>query len=295
MRRPRHQLHRADRRAAAIGRPASARRPRSTWSATSAAAGCSWPSGCWRRSWSASDRAGQVVDAAMVDGAALLVTDDLGLRGARAVDGRARRQPARRRRAVLRHLRGRRRPDIAVGALEPQFYAAAAGRLGIAGEDCRTRGPLRLAQLRDRFTEVFVSRTRDEWAATFAGTDACVTPVLSFGRPPRPAPHRPRHADQAGRDPAGRAGPPVLPDPGGHAVPSPGPRRRHQGRAGRLGRLTCCVPDRPEWLSQPGAAGLGPYEARWRLMTRRWIWFVPSKICMIFASRRYRSTGNSWL
>ncbi len=30
-------------------------------------------------------------------------------------------------------------------------------------------------------------------------------------------------------------------------------------------------------------------------MTRRWIWFVPSKICMILASRRYRSTGNSSL
>ena len=36
-------------------------------------------------------------------------------------------------------------------------------------------------RLRVRFTEVIASRTRDEWAETFAGTDACVTPVLHFG------------------------------------------------------------------------------------------------------------------
>jgi alpha-methylacyl-CoA racemase len=35
--------------------------------------------------------------------------------------------------------------------------------------------------LRTRFTEVFASRSRDEWAAVFDGTDACVTPVLAFG------------------------------------------------------------------------------------------------------------------
>ena len=35
--------------------------------------------------------------------------------------------------------------------------------------------------MRARFTEAFAGRTRDEWAAVFGGTDACVTPVLAFG------------------------------------------------------------------------------------------------------------------
>ena len=36
-------------------------------------------------------------------------------------------------------------------------------------------------QLRERIAAVFATRTRDEWAAAFEGTDACVTPVLAFG------------------------------------------------------------------------------------------------------------------
>ena len=49
-------------------------------------------------------------------------------------------------------------------------------------------------RLRARFTEVIASRSRDEWAEIFAGTDACVTPVLSFGEAARaPAHRRPRN------------------------------------------------------------------------------------------------------
>jgi alpha-methylacyl-CoA racemase len=74
---------------------------------------------------------------------------------------------------------------VAVGALEPQFYAALLTGLGLDGEDLpaqydRTGWP----ELRARFTEVFVSRSRDEWAEVFDGTDACVTPVLAFGEVP---------------------------------------------------------------------------------------------------------------
>jgi alpha-methylacyl-CoA racemase len=128
---------------------------------------------------------GQVVDAAMVDGASLLVQMVWGLRGqGRWTDGREEN--------VLdghapfydtytcadgRHL--------AVGALEPQFYAALLAGLGLDGEKLpaqydRTGWPA----LRARFTEVFASRSRDEWAEVFAGTDACVTPVLAFGEVP---------------------------------------------------------------------------------------------------------------
>ena len=133
--------------------------------------------------------AGQVVDAAMVDGVSALAqmvwafrgtsgwTDD---RSANLLDGGAPFYD------TYTCADGR---WIAVGALEPRFYAQFLAGLGIAGEDLpeqldRSGWP----RLRARFTEVIVSRTRDEWAEIFGGTDACVTPVLTFGEAPL-APH----------------------------------------------------------------------------------------------------------
>ncbi|MFE4668123.1 CaiB/BaiF CoA transferase family protein [Streptomyces sp. NPDC056716] len=124
---------------------------------------------------------GQVVDAAMVDGAALLAQMTFALRGmGRWSDERG------------SNLFDGAAPYydtyvcadggfVAVGALEPQFYAALLAGLGIdpAGlpaQDDRTGWP----ELRARFTERFAARTRDAWAEHFAGTDACVTPVLTF-------------------------------------------------------------------------------------------------------------------
>lgn len=70
---------------------------------------------------------------------------------------------------------------MAVGALEPQFYAQLLAGLGLTDAGLpdqydQAGWPL----LRARFTEIFAARTRDEWTAVFAGTDACVTPVLTF-------------------------------------------------------------------------------------------------------------------
>ncbi len=70
---------------------------------------------------------------------------------------------------------------MAVGSLEPQFYAALLKGLDIASEELpaqydRSGWPV----LRERFTAVFRTRTREEWAGHFEGTDACVTPVLSW-------------------------------------------------------------------------------------------------------------------
>ncbi len=70
---------------------------------------------------------------------------------------------------------------MAVGAIEARFYAALLERLGLAGEKLpaqhdRTGWP----ELRRRFGDVFRTRTRDEWAAWFAGSDACTSPVLTF-------------------------------------------------------------------------------------------------------------------
>jgi alpha-methylacyl-CoA racemase len=71
---------------------------------------------------------------------------------------------------------------MAVGAIEPQFYAELLAGLGLSD---RPNLPDRndAAQwdsLKAIFTGAFLTRTRDEWAAVFDGTDACVTPVLSF-------------------------------------------------------------------------------------------------------------------
>lgn len=70
---------------------------------------------------------------------------------------------------------------VAVGAIEPQFYEALLDGLGLADADLpdqndRTGWPA----LRERFSEVIAAKGRDHWIAVFDGTDACVTPVLSF-------------------------------------------------------------------------------------------------------------------
>jgi len=125
---------------------------------------------------------GQVVDAAMVDGVGALAQMMWAFRGAgtwtdereaNLLDGGA---PFYRTYACAD---GR---WIAVAPLEPRFYARFLAGLGIDGEDLpaqldRSGWP----RLRARFAEVIATRTRDEWAEIFAGTDACVTPVLAFG------------------------------------------------------------------------------------------------------------------
>jgi alpha-methylacyl-CoA racemase len=99
---------------------------------------------------------------------------------------------------------------VAVGALEPQFYAELLAGLGLAEADLpaqldRAGWPV----LRERFTAVFASRTRDEWAAAFESTDACVTPVLAFAEVPA-------HPHIAARG--------TLVELGGVLQPAPAPR-----------------------------------------------------------------------
>jgi alpha-methylacyl-CoA racemase len=164
---------------------------------------------------------GQVVDAAMVDGASLLVQMVWGLLGQgmwtdrreeNVLDGHSPFYD------TYTCADGR---HVAVGALEPQFYAALLTGLGLDGEELpeqydRSGWPT----LRARFTEVFASRTRDEWAEVFTGTDACVTPVLAFGEVPR-HPHIAARATVVERDGVPQAAPaprfsrtaPVVPGP----------------------------------------------------------------------------------
>lgn len=123
---------------------------------------------------------GQVIDAAMVDGAALIATFVHVLsagggwaaeRGTNLLDGST---PFY---TVYETSDGR---YMSVGALEPQFYAEFVRLLGVADEGLPAQHDKDgWPKLRARFAEVFAQRTRDEWAGVFAGSDACVAPVLS--------------------------------------------------------------------------------------------------------------------
>jgi alpha-methylacyl-CoA racemase len=126
------------------------------------------------------DGAGQVVDAAVLDGAALLATQLHGLlhgglwrdtRQANLLDGAAPNY------GVYRTSDGR---HLAVGPLEPRFWAQFAARLGLDDDPYDPYDPAGWVVLRERVAERIATRTRDEWLAVFDGTDACVAPVLSL-------------------------------------------------------------------------------------------------------------------
>lgn len=70
---------------------------------------------------------------------------------------------------------------VAVGALEPQFYALLLAGLGLDPDELppqyeRSGWPA----LREKFAAAFATRAREEWTAVFGTGDACVTPVLTF-------------------------------------------------------------------------------------------------------------------
>jgi len=123
---------------------------------------------------------GQVIDAAMVDGASLLMSMMHGLRAQglwqdeRAVnifDGSA---------AFYDCYECADGRFVSVGGVEPQFFAEMLSILGLVDEDLPFHlDPTGWPVLKARLASVFATKTRDEWAAIFAESDACVTPVLS--------------------------------------------------------------------------------------------------------------------
>ncbi|MEO8923249.1 MAG: CaiB/BaiF CoA-transferase family protein [Caldimonas sp.] len=133
---------------------------------------------------------GQVVDAAMVDGASLLATMFSGMlasgqwsevRGENVLDSGAPWYDS------YETLDGK---YVSIGAIEPKFYAALLDRLGLAAaalpaQHDRAGWPV----LRQRFADCFVSRSRDQWCVVFEGSDACFAPVLTFTESSRDA-HR---------------------------------------------------------------------------------------------------------
>ena len=121
---------------------------------------------------------GQVVDAAMVDGVALLMAPFFmamrsgyftNERGTNLLDSGAPFYDS------YLCADGR---YVAVGAIEPQFYAALVAGLGLEAETLGAQNDkASWPAVRERFAAVFLTRTRDEWVAHFAGRDACVAPV----------------------------------------------------------------------------------------------------------------------
>jgi alpha-methylacyl-CoA racemase len=69
---------------------------------------------------------------------------------------------------------------VAVGALEPRFYAALLKGLEIDPAEAPQQDIALWPGLHARFAAVFATRDRDDWIDRFAGTEACVTPVLTF-------------------------------------------------------------------------------------------------------------------
>ncbi|MFD8537555.1 CaiB/BaiF CoA transferase family protein [Streptomyces rubrogriseus] len=153
--------------------------------------------------------AGQVVDAAIVDGTAHLSAMIHGMlsaggwqdrRGANLLDGGC---PFY---GTYETADGR---YMAVGALEPQFYAEFMRLLGIPDLAPARDDPSRWPELRAAVAARFKSGTRDEWTAVFAGSDACAAPVLSL----REAPHHPHLAARS-----------TFTDHDGITQPAPAPR-----------------------------------------------------------------------
>ncbi|NUL06236.1 CoA transferase [Streptomyces lunaelactis] len=152
---------------------------------------------------------GQIVDAAIVDGAAHLATMIHGMmaaggwqdrRGANLLDGGC---------PFYGNYETADGEYMAVGALEQQFYNEFIELLGIKGEAPARKDFARWDELRAAVAARFRTRTREEWTAVFEGSDACVAPVLSLGEAPS-------HPHLAARG--------TFLDHGGITQPAPAPR-----------------------------------------------------------------------
>ncbi|MEU5979926.1 CaiB/BaiF CoA-transferase family protein [Streptomyces sp. NPDC047315] len=158
---------------------------------------------------------GQVVDAAMTDGTALLLAMTYGFLaqgawedrpGVNLLDGGA---PFY---GVYRCADG---GHVALGAIEPQFYVSLLRVLDLADDPdfARQRDRDAWPAMRAKLTALFATRPRDAWAADFEGQGACVTPVLSLGEAAR-HPHNVARGTYR---------------TGGHGGPEPAPAPRFTG------------------------------------------------------------------
>ena len=131
---------------------------------------------------SAKSGKGQVVDAAMVDGAASMMTTFYGLlaagiwkeqRGSNILDGGAH---------FVNSYRTKDDQYVVVAPIEGRFYNELLDRLEVSDPDLRAQqhNQDRWPEFAEKLQEIFLTRTRDEWCEIFAGSDACFAPVLSL-------------------------------------------------------------------------------------------------------------------
>ncbi len=168
---------------------------------------------------------GQVVDAAMVDGAAALMTIFHGMRqagywsderGTNLLDSGA---------PFYDVYETKDAKWVSIGSIEPQFYRELLRLTGLEGEDLPRQGDRAgWDATKRRLAQVFRAKTRDEWCAIMEGSDVCFAPVLSMGEAPQ-HPHnrargtfvevagvpQPGPAPRFGRTPPQIARPPAWP------------------------------------------------------------------------------------
>ena len=170
---------------------------------------------------------GQVVDAAMVDGAASLMTAFFGMarsgfwseeRGTNMLDTGAHFYN------VYETADGR---YISLGPIEPQFYAELRERLGLHGPEWdhqtdRSRWP----EMKMALAALVAQRTRDEWCELLEGTDTCFAPVLSMAEAPE-------HAHNQERGTFTQVAGVVQPGPAPRFSRTPGAIRRPPPHAGQ--------------------------------------------------------------
>jgi len=127
---------------------------------------------------------GQVIDAAMVDGTALLTTLVHGMRaggrwsddpGTNLLDSGAHFYE------VYETSDG---GHVAVGAIEPQFYARLLAALGLSAGEAPQWDRARWPELKQRFAEIFLTRSRAAWTALLEHDDACATGVVALAEAP---------------------------------------------------------------------------------------------------------------
>jgi alpha-methylacyl-CoA racemase len=154
---------------------------------------------------------GQVVDAAMTEGSSLLAgmlrwLGETGrwrdARGANLLDGGAHFYDS------YETADGK---YVAIGAIEPQFYALLLEKLGLNGDPAfrAQMDPAAWPALKARLNDIFRTKTRKEWCALMEGTDICFAPVLSLAEAPR-------HPHNVARN--------AFVEVGGMIQPAPAPR-----------------------------------------------------------------------
>lgn len=180
---------------------------------------------------------GQVVDAAMTDGAASLMTMFYGfraqglwqdVRGANLLDSGA---------PWYDVYETRDGKHVAIGSIEGRFYAELIQRLGLEGEALPKQYDLKhWPELRARFAARFKEKTRDEWCVAMEGSDACFAPVLTLEEAPK-------HPHNAARG--------TFVEVDGIVQPAPAPRfSRTPGAIG-------CPPPKPGEHTDQGLADWG--------------------------------------